>query len=244
MVALAILRAAVPDPGVYDGTTPPERTDPQSGSGVGGSGVGGLRGWIADAVGADLPPAFFRYAIAASITTGGLVTFGIIGYHLTVSGLLPVAGVPVAYAGAMLVEALSALAVGWAFDRVGPKVLYVVPVLVAAVPVLALGGSFALVLVGVAVWGAASGVQDSTVKALVAQVVAADRRATAYGVFAGFQGLFAVVGGAVAGWLLDVSLPALVAVVAVSQALALILLVRTFRGLRPGSTVDAVTPSG
>jgi MFS family permease len=239
MVALAVLRAAVPDPGVYDGTTAPEREDTSS-----GSAVSGIRGWIADAVGADLPPAFFRYAVAASITTGGLVTFGIIGYHLTVSGLIPVAGVPVVYAGAMLVEALAALVVGWAFDRVGAKVLYVVPVFVAAVPALALGGSFVLVLVGVAVWGVASGVQDSTVKALVAQVVAAERRATAYGVFAGFQGLFAVVGGAVAGWLLDVSLPALVTVIAVSQALALVLLARTFRGLRPGSTADQQTRSG
>jgi MFS family permease len=239
MVALAVLRAAVPDPGVYDGTTAPEREDTSS-----GSAVSGIRGWIAAAVGADLPPAFFRYAVAASITTGGLVTFGIIGYHLTVSGLIPVAGVPVVYAGAMLVEALAALVVGWAFDRVGAKVLYVVPVFVAAVPALALGGSFVLVLVGVAVWGVASGVQDSTVKALVAQVVAAERRATAYGVFAGFQGLFAVVGGAVAGWLLDVSLPALVTVIAVSQALALVLLARTFRGLRPGSTADQQTRSG
>jgi MFS family permease len=239
MVALAVLRAAVPDPGVYDGTTAPEREDTSS-----GSAVSGIRGWIADAVGADLPPAFFRYAVAASITTGGLVTFGIIGYHLTVTGLVPVAGVPIAYAGAMLVEALAALAVGWAFDRVGAKVLYAVPVLVALVPPLALGGSFALVLLGVAGWGAASGVQDSTVKALVAQVVAADRRATAYGVFAGFQGLFAVVGGAVAGWLLDVSLPALVAVIAASQALALVLLVRTFRGLRPGSTAGPATRAG
>lgn len=242
MVALAVLRAAVPDPAVYDGTPSSDGSATEPGQERAGHEIGwraaasGLRGWLADAVGADLPPAFFRYAVAASITTGGLVTFGIIGYHLTVAGLVPIEGVPIAYAGAMLVEALAALAVGWAFDRVGAKVLYAVPVLVAAVPPLALGGSFVLVLVGVAVWGAASGVQDSTVKALVAQVVAAERRATAYGVFAGFQGLFAVVGGAVAGWLLDVSLPALIAVVATSQALALALLVRTFRGLRPAPT--------
>jgi hypothetical protein len=41
-----------------------------------------------------------------------------------------------------------------------------------------------------------------------------------------------------------VSLPALVTVIAVSQALALVLLARTFRGLRPGSTADQQTRSG
>ncbi len=164
--------------------------------------------------------------------TGGLVTFGIIGYHLTVERLVPVATVPVVYAGAMAVEALAALGVGLVYDRRGGAVLYAVPVLVALVPPLALSGSVWLSLVGVAVWGLAYGVQDSTVKALVAEVVEAPRRATAYGVFAGVQGAFAIVGGLVAGWLYDRSVPALVVVVAVSQLVALVLLARTVRSVR------------
>ncbi|WP_418607748.1 MFS transporter [Georgenia sp. SUBG003] len=191
--------------------------------------VRGLRGWLAESVGAGLPPEFFRYAAAASLTTGGLVTFGVISFHLTTDGLVPVATVPLVYAGAMAVEALAALVVGSAYDRVGSKVLYVVPVLVALVPALALSSALAAVLLGVVVWGVAFGVQDSTVKALVAELVDAPRRATAYGVFAGIQGALAVVGGGVVGWLYEVSLPALVVVVALSQALALVLLVTTLR---------------
>jgi hypothetical protein len=204
--------------------------------------IGGVRGWFADAVGAGLPRSFFRYALSAGLTTAGLVTFGLIGYHLTVGGLVPVAVVPVVYAGAMGVEALAALGVGVAYDRFGGAVLFAVPVLVALVPPLALTGSLTLALVGVAVWGLAYGVQDSTVKALVAEVVEAPRRATAYGVFAGVQGAFAVVGGLVSGWLYDRSLPWLVAVVAVSQLVALILLVRTVRGVgRPHAGVRPIS---
>jgi predicted MFS family arabinose efflux permease len=47
------------------------------------------------------------------------------------------------------------------------------------------------------------------------------------------QGAFAIVGGLVAGWLYDRSLPALVGVVAVSQLVALVLLARTVRSLNP-----------
>jgi MFS family permease len=126
--------------------------------------------------------------------------------------------------------------VGLVFDRRGGAVLYLVPVLVALVPPLALTGRLWVALVGVAVWALAYGVQDSTVKALVAEVVAAPRRATAYGVFAGVQGAFAIVGGIVAGWLYDRSLTALVVVVAVSQLVALVLLVRTVRDLRTART--------
>jgi MFS family permease len=189
----------------------------------------GLRGWLADAVGSHLPREFWRYAVAASLTTGGLVTFGIIGFHLVREGLLQTAAVPLVYAGAMLAEAVAALVVGAAFDRVGGRVLLVVPLLVAIVPALALGSGLAAVLVGVAVWGVATGVQDSTIKAVVAELVDAPRRATAFGVFAAVQGAFAVVGGGLAGWLYDRSLPALVAVTVVTQLTAFAVLASTLR---------------
>ncbi|MBC9820471.1 MFS transporter [Terrabacter sp. MAHUQ-38] len=229
MVLLVVIRARVPDPAAYDATPepdPPDRLAAQS-----NPRRSGARGWFADAVGAGLPRPFFGYALAAGLTTGGLVTFGIIGYHLSVTGLVAVAAVPLVYAGAMGVEALAALGVGLVYDRRGGAVLYAVPVLVALVPALALSGSLWVALVGVAVWGLAYGVQDSTVKALVAEVVEAPRRATAYGVFAGVQGAFAVVGGLVAGWLYERSLGVLVMVVAASQLVALVLLVRTVRSL-------------
>ena len=274
MVLLAVLRARVPDPSVYDGSARPApdaeqassdgataepattapATDPATAELTTAESATtapatdpdpphpgrtpsrpavrpprGLRAWLAESVGAGLPPEFFRYAAAASLTTGGLVTFGVISFPLTTEGLVPVATVPLVYAGAMAVEALAALVVGSAYDRVGSRVLFVVPVLVALVPALALSSALAAVLVGVVVWGFAFGVQDSTVKALVAELVDAPRRATAYGVFAGIQGALAVVGGGVVGWLYEVSLPALVVVVALSQAVALVLLVTTLR---------------
>ena len=218
MVLLVTLRRRVPDPGAYDvaRAAPADPSVPR-------------RGWWAEAVGAGLSGDFFRYAVAASLTTGALVTFGIIGYHLTVEGLLPVAAVPVVYAAAMAVEAVAALVVGAVFDRTGARVLLVVPVLVALVPALALGSALAAVLAGVVAWGIAQGVQDSTVKAVVADLVEAPRRATAYGVFAGVQGLFAIVGGVTAGWLYERSLPLLVLVVALTQLAALALLADTFR---------------
>lgn len=218
MVLLVALRRRVPDPGVYDVAPAPPRP-----------GAGERRGWWAEAVGAGLSGDFFRYAVAASLTTGALVTFGIIGYHLTVEGLLPVAAVPVLYAAAMGVEAVAALVVGAVYDRAGPRVLLVVPFLVALVPALALGSALVAVFAGVLAWGVAQGVQDSTVKAVVADLVEAPRRATAYGVFAGIQGLLAIVGGVGAGWLYERSLVALVVVVALTQLVALGLLLDTFR---------------
>ncbi len=181
--------------------------------------------WIARNVGADLPHAFFVFAAAAGAATAGLVSYGLIGFHLTTRNIVPTAVVPVLYAAAMGAAAIAALLSGWVYDYRGAKVLYALPVLVAAIPALAFSTQRPLVLAGIIVWGAAVGLQDSTVKALVADLVPAPRRATAYGVFAAIQGAAAVVGGGMAGYLYSRSLPALVVLTAFVQIGALVLLI-------------------
>jgi MFS-type transporter involved in bile tolerance (Atg22 family) len=89
--------------------------------------------------------------------------------------------------------------------------------------------SFGLVLLGVLIWGAATGLQDSTAKTLLAQLVPTRRRATGYGFFAAVQGVAALAGGALAGGLPARSVPALVTMVAVLQVAALGLLLSTLR---------------
>jgi hypothetical protein len=177
-----------------------------------------------------LPRAFWWFSAAAGLATAGLVTFGVISYSLVRSGAVTPAAVPLVYAAAMAAEAVAALATGWVHDRWGGRGLLLLPLLVAAVPVLAFSARWPVALAGVLLWGAATGVQDSTVKALVAQLVPVARRATGYGLFAAVQGVAAVGGGALAGGLSTRSVPALVGVVAALQLAALVLLVRTLRG--------------
>lgn len=186
----------------------------------------------ADSGGPDrrtLPPSFLRFAVGTTACTTGLMTYGLISFHLVERDLVPTAVVPLLYAGAMAAGALAALLTGEVYDRRGPWVLLALPLMVALVPALALGATLPSVVAGVLVWGAAVGVQDSTVKALVADLVPRDRRATAYGVFAAVQGGGALVGGIGTGALYERSLPALVTVVAALQVLALVVLVPVVR---------------
>jgi hypothetical protein len=185
-----------------------------------------------------LPRPFWLFAAAAGLTTAGLVTFGVLSYSLVRTGAVPAAAVPLVYAAAMAAEAVAALATGWAHDRIGARGLLLLPLLVAAVPLLGFSARWPVALAGVLLWGAATGVQDSTVKALVAELVPAGRRATGYGIFAAVQGVAAVGGGALAGGLSVRSVPALAAVVGALQLAALVLLVRTLRagGVRTRST--------
>lgn len=168
-----------------------------------------------------LPPRFLWFAVGTTLCTAGLVTFGLISFSLVQRHLAPAAGAPLLYAAAMAAEALAALATGELYDRIGPRVLLGLPLLVAGVPALAFGNSLTLAVLGILLWGAATGVQDSTVKALVADLVARERRATAYGVFAALQGAGALVGGIAAGALYSHSLSWLVTAVVATQVVAL-----------------------
>ena len=176
---------------------------------------------------ATLPRAFWLFAASSGAATAGLVTFGVISFHLARERVVPLPAIPVVYAAGMAIEAIAALATGFGYDRFHGRVLYVLPVFVAAVPWLAFTDRVVLALLGVLVWGAANGIQDSTVKALVADLVPSGLRATAYGVFAAIQGAGAIAGGALAGALYARSVPLLGWIIAVVEALAVGLYIAT-----------------
>ncbi len=212
LLLLAQLRRRVPSVAQPD---PEDEPDPAPGAATGPA--RGLRA----ALGTDLPRTFHLFSLSTALMTAGLMTFGVVSYRFVEDGLLVLAAVPVVYALAMAVEALAALATGGLFDRVGGRVLLGVPLLVATVPWLVFADRLAWVLVGVAVWGVATGIQDSTVKAYVADLVPARRRATAYGVFAAVQGIGAVAGGALAGALVGGHVVLLAVVIGALQVVAL-----------------------
>lgn len=184
---------------------------------------------LRSAIGVDLPGQFHVFSWAVALTTAGLMTFGVISFRFVEAGLVPLAAAPLVYAMAMAVEAVAALGTGGLLDRHGGRVLLVVPFVVAAVPSLVFAPRLAPVLIGVLLWGAATGIQDSTVKAYVADLVPPWRRATAYGVFAAVQGMGALAGGGLAGALATHHAGLLAACVAGMQAAALALLLSTLR---------------
>lgn len=237
LATLVWLRARVPDPLTYETTAPkpPTAAEPPTATTAAESATApevttatesatGAELATPAAESARLPRVFWVYAAFTAATMVGFATFGVLSFHLVDRRLMSAAAVPVLYAGAMGVDALAALATGWVYDRVGPRALIALPVLAAAVPPLAFTDTVWLAVLGVLLWGAAVGIQESTLRATVADLVPAGRRATAYGVFAGVVGGAAFAGGALTGALYGTSVSVLIVTVAAVQAAALVLL--------------------
>lgn len=212
------LRARVPRPAAYEVD---EATEPRLPPSPALPGTGGAAG------GSRLPRAFWAYAGFAGLTMSGFATFGVLSFHLVTTGLLPTAAVPLLYAAVMVVDAVAAVGIGWAYDRYGAATLLVLPAIAATVPALAFSSTTAVAVTGALAWGAALGIQESTLRATVADLVRPRGRATAYGVFGALVGVSAAVGGAVAGALYDVSVPLLVVTTIVIQLAAVVLLLVT-----------------
>lgn len=225
LALLVRLRIRVPHPAIYEPvTTPTESAPEQPDRPV-------IRWWAA------MPRQFWIYSVFTAATMLGFATFGVLSFHMVARGLLPTAAVPLIYAAAMAVDALAALATGWAYDRTGPRVLIVLPVLAIAIPVAAFTTNTWWVIVGALLWGAAVGIQESTLRAVVADLVAPDRRASAYGLYAAVLGVATAGGGALTGYLYEHSITTLIIVVATVQVLALVFLaVTTLRRSAPTIT--------
>lgn len=222
LVLVAWLRRQVPDPRVYE-PPPTPVDDPVPAT------VPATPGSTGDG---PLPGAFWAFAAFTALTMAGFATFGVVSFHLVEADLVAVAVVPLVYAGAQLVDAAAALLTGWGYDRIGPGVLVALPVTAAVMPVLAFTSTAWVAVAGALLWGVVLGIQESTLRAMVADLVRPGRRATAYGVFGAVVGSAAALGGALAGALYDVSIPALVTVTVAVQAAALLVLLATLRTLR------------
>jgi MFS family permease len=167
---------------------------------------------------------YWIYLGASALVAAGYSDFPLIAYHFAKSDAMPAAWIPLIYSLAMGVSALAAPAAGWLFDRIGVVVI-AGAVVVAALfaPLVFLGGT-ALAVAGMALWGVGIGVQESIVRAAVADLVPSARRAGAYGVFDTGFGIFWFCGSALMGLLYDRSIPTLVAFSVTAQLAALPLL--------------------
>lgn len=217
LVVLAWLRLRVPDPGDYE----PSATLPAAPP----------AGVMAGAARAVLPYRFWQYAGAIAVLSCGIASFPLLAFHAQTTGLLSDPQIPVLFAVAMFVDGASSLAMGRLYDRHGALMLLAVPV-AASFAALAFADHVLWVWVGVGIWGVVNGVLDSTVKAVVTELVPGDARSVAFGWLAFVRGFGLLVAGGLLGVAYDHSRAAVVVLILVANAIALVALASVLRRLR------------
>ncbi|HET9392473.1 MAG TPA: MFS transporter [Candidatus Rubrimentiphilum sp.] len=184
------------------------------------------------AVGGNQQRSFWLYAIGGACLGAGFADFALISFHFSKMGVFKLGLIPILYAAAMLVGAIGSPLLGKAYDRYGNAVLVGAFGLTAIFAPLAFLGTSWAAFAGVLLWGLGMAAQDTLFPAVIVQLAAADRRATALGTFDAIYGVAWFLGSSVMGLLYDRSFTALVIFSLVLQAAGLPLLVVAGRRLR------------
>ena len=171
---------------------------------------------------------FWMYSGAVLMNTVGLMPIALILYNgariLESSEQLWL--VPFLYVIVQLVDAPMALVSGYMYDKIGTKLL-IVPFMLSVLPFMFqfLVGLPGVILACVS-YGLVLGMQESTYRAAITDIVPLGRRGSAYGFFNVLLGAGTFVSGVTFGYMLDALLsPWLMLVfVVVSQIIAIILL--------------------
>jgi MFS family permease len=123
------------------------------------------------------------YAVFTALTMAGFVVFPLLAFHYKALGIIPDAEIPLFYAVAMGVDAVAALAIGKAFDRYGMGVLVFVPVTGILTALIAFSPLYTLALAGAVLWGISMGMQETVLRAAVADITPPGERGFGYGIF-------------------------------------------------------------
>ena len=154
----------------------------------------------------QLSRVFWLYTIFTLFSVAGFANFQLISYHLKIRAIVPDAEIPLMYAIAMGADAVAALLVGKTYDRVGLLSLLAVPLLTLPIPFLAFSHSYSLVVISIVLWGVVMGIQETIMRAAIADLTPIERRGFAYGIFNTVYGTGWFLGGAVMGRLYELSI--------------------------------------
>ena len=178
-----------------------------------------------------LQPVFWVYTVFTFFATIGLVNFSVVGYHLKSQGLFADGHITLLYAGAMAVDALTALISGREYDRLkrrrgaksgGLLLLGVIPIATLALPWLTLSHVHWKIILGMLIFGGILGLHETIMRSAIADMTPYNKRGTGYGIFNAGYGLALLGGAALMGWFYDLGRPDwIIAVVIISEVAAM-----------------------
>lgn len=176
----------------------------------------------------NLTKLFWLYIFFVFITTVGFVNFTLVGFHLKNFNILSDVYIPILYAFAMGIDAIVGLLVGKIYDQLKAKneqqeyyLLLIIPLVATFIPFFIFSNSLILILLGTVFLGFGIGIQETIMKAVVADLTPISRRSSGYGLFNFSFGLAFFIGNATAGYLYDYSISLLIIVLAIVEILAI-----------------------
>lgn len=192
---------------------------------------------------------FWIYTAFTFFCTLGFVNFSTVGYHLKANNLMSDGNITLVYSIAMIADAITALLVGKAYDRLkiktemrtgGILVLMAIPFITLLLPILTLSYSTTLIVIGMVVFGIVMGTHETIMRSAIADITPFDKRGTGYGVFNTSYGLALLGGAALMGLFYDMNkIGVIIAFTCATECIAIILYFKMNKMIKHGHQVES-----
>lgn len=192
---------------------------------------------------------FWIYTAFTFFCTLGFVNFSTVGYHLKANNLMSDGNITLVYSVAMIADAVAALLVGKAYDRLkirtemrtgGILVLMAIPFITMLLPILTLSHSTTLIVIGMIVFGIVMGTHETVMRSAIADITPFDKRGTGYGVFNTSYGLALLGGAALMGLFYDMNkIGVIIAFTCATELIAIILYFKMNKMIKNGHQVKS-----
>ncbi|MEM2793762.1 MAG: MFS transporter [Candidatus Methanomethylicia archaeon] len=167
---------------------------------------------------------FWLYTSSMTLQSLGFLHWAIVSYFLKYWGILGDAEIAILYAVAMGVDALIAFPVGYLYDAIKFKSLYIAPITTLMITLLLTTRITALTYLMAVLWGVTMGISETIMRASIADIADKGRLAIAYGIFGMIYGASWGIGGFILTFLLQLSTPITIGYTVLTQALSLLML--------------------
>lgn len=159
----------------------------------------------------SLPWVFWVYTAFTFFASIGFLNFSTIGYHIKSHGLMGDGNITLLYSMAMIVDAVTALVLGKAYDRLKEKggkgaglgLLIILPISSSILALIGLGTSSLGLVISMVVFGIILGTHETIMRSAIADISPLYKRGTSYGVFNTVYGLGLFIGAATMGLFYD-----------------------------------------
>ncbi len=148
---------------------------------------------------------FWLYMAAVALIAAGYADFPLIAFHFKKTAVVDENLIPLFYAVAMIADAAAALIFGKLFDRIGLFTIIIGVFFSLLFAPMVFSGNWKFAFSGMILWGIGMGMQESVLRAAIANIIPSEKRGSAYGIFNMGYGLFWFAGSAIMGILYDIS---------------------------------------
>jgi len=176
-----------------------------------------------------LPRIFWLYTLFTFLSVTGYANFQLISYHFKIKSVISNTQIPIFYAVAMGIDAVVALIIGKVYDRVGLISLISIPLFTILVPILSFSYDYNFALIGIIIWGAVMGMQETIMRAAIADLTPIARRGLAYGIFNTMYGVSWFMGSALMGILYDFSVKYVIIFAIIMELTSIPILIKTVK---------------